>query len=106
MSKIEVINFEEKVRKMKRSSKVNGFSGMIKMLRHSVDVFEFVGEDVEERLQKYSNLVGKDSKDFMLNPTDMKDSWNSLSGGIQLYLILCQKRSTKKNIICESVIIR
>jgi hypothetical protein len=34
MSKIEVINFEEKVRKMKRSSKVNGFSGMIKMLRH------------------------------------------------------------------------
>ena len=30
MSKIEVINFEEKVRKMKRSSKVNGFSGMIK----------------------------------------------------------------------------
>ena len=48
MSKIEVINFEEKVRKMKRSSKVNGFSGMIKMLRHSVDVFEFVGEDVEE----------------------------------------------------------
>ena len=67
MSKIEVINFEEKVRKMKRSSKVNGFSGMIKMLRHSVDVFEFVGEDVEERLQKYSNLVGKDSKDFMLN---------------------------------------
>lgn len=81
MSKIEVINFEEKVRKMKRSSKVNGFSGMIKMLRHSVDVFEFVGEDVEERLQKYSNLVGKDSKDFMLNPTDMKDSWNSLSCG-------------------------
>lgn len=81
MSKIEVINFEEKVRKMKRSSKVNGFSGMIKMLRHSVDVFEFVGEDVEERLQKYSNLVGKDSKDFMLNPTDMKDAWNSLSCG-------------------------
>ena len=69
------------MRKMKRSSKVNGFSGMIKMLRHSVDVFEFVGEDVEERLQKYSNLVGKDSKDFMLNPTDMKDSWNSLSCG-------------------------
>lgn len=81
MSKIEVINFEEKVRKMKRSSKVNGFSGMIKMLRHSVDVFEFVGEDVEERLQKYSNLVGKDSTDFLLNPTDMKDSWNSLSCG-------------------------
>ena len=81
MSKIEVINFEEKVRKMKRSSRVNGFSGMIKMLRHSVDVFEFVGEDVEERLQKYSNLVGIDSKDFMLNPTDMKDSWNSLSCG-------------------------
>lgn len=81
MSKIEVINFEEKVRKMKRSSKVNGFSGMIKMLRHSVDVFEFVGEDVEERLQKYSDLVGKDSTDFLLNPTDMKDSWNSLSCG-------------------------
>ena len=81
MSKIEVINFEEKVRKMKRSSKVNGFSGMIKMLRHSVDGFEFVGEDVEERLQKYSDLVGKDSTDFLLNPTDMKDSWNSLSCG-------------------------
>ena len=89
MSKIEVINFEEKVRKMKRSSKVNGFSGMIKMLRHSVDVFEFVGEDVEERLQKYSDLVGI-----------------LFHAGIQLYLILCQKRSTKKNIICESVIIR
>lgn len=79
MSKIEVINFEEKVRKMKRSSKVNGFSGMIKMLRHSVDVFEFVGEDVEERLQKYSNLVGKDSKDFMLNPTDIYERFLEFS---------------------------
>ena len=49
MSKIEVINFEEKVRKMIRSSKVYGFSGMIKMLRHSVNIFEFVGEDEEER---------------------------------------------------------
>ena len=52
MSKIEVINFEEKVRKMKRSSKVNGFSGMIKMLRHSVDVFEFVGSK-EVNKEKY-----------------------------------------------------
>lgn len=106
MSKIEVINFEEKVRKMKRSSKVNGFSGMIKMLRHSVDVFEFVGEDVEERLQKYSNLVGKDSKDFMLNPTDMKDSWNSLSCGNPAIFNFMSKEVNKENIICESVIIR
>ena len=68
------------------------------MLRHSVDVFEFVGEDVEERLQKYSNLVGKDSKDFMLNPTDMKDSWNSLSCGNPAIFNFYVKRGQQRKI--------
>ena len=49
MSKIEVTNFEDKVRKMKRSSKVNGFTGMIKKLRHTVEVIEYCGEDVDAR---------------------------------------------------------
>ena len=45
MSKIEVINFEEKVRKMKRSSKVNGF------FRHDKKCFDTVW--------MYLSLLGK-----------------------------------------------
>lgn len=78
MSKNKVISFEQKSKKKKGKSKTNIFSEMIESLRYNIDLLGFLGEDAENRLQKYASLVEKDSKDFLLDPEEMTDFWEAL----------------------------
>lgn len=76
MSK-KVINFEEE-RKTRKETKINCFSEMTEMLRCKVDLLDFLGEDAGGRVQKYAALVDLESKDFLLDSSEMEDFWDSL----------------------------
>lgn len=76
MSK-KVINFEEKTKNM-RKPKINCFSEMVEILRYNVELLNYLGEDAGVRVQKYATLVGLESKDFLLNSSEMEDFWDSL----------------------------
>ena len=74
----KVIEFTKIAEKKRKNVKINCFSEIAEMLRGKVELLEFIGDDVDERLQFFAKITGRRREEFTVDIADMLTFWNAL----------------------------